>query len=113
MPEQNLQNVISLLTICRKAGRLLLGFDAAAEAMKAKQAELILITTDISPKTEKEVRFYAGKNGAVTVCRLPFEMNALTVYFRKKTGVFTVTDGGFAAKLQTLLNAETETETDT
>jgi len=104
MPEQNHeQALISLLTMCRKAGRLLIGFDAAADALKAKQAKLILISTDISPKTEKEVRFHAGKNGAAAVCRLPFEMETLAHYFRKRTGVLCVTDEGFAAKLKTML----------
>lgn len=103
MAEQNTGALISLLTMCRKAGRLLIGFDAAADALKAAQARMILISADISPKTEKEIRFYAGKYGAVTVSRLPFEMETLAHYFRKRTGVLCVTDEGFAAKLKTML----------
>lgn len=103
MPEQNEQALISLLTICRKAGRLLLGFDAAADAMKAEQAKLILLSSDVSPKTEKEARFYAGKYGEIPVCALPFDMSTLALYFRKKTGVLSVTDAGFAAKLMKML----------
>lgn len=103
MPQQNEQALISLLTICRKAGKLLLGFDAAADALKAEQAKLILLSADVSPKTEKETRFYAGKYGAVPVRRLPFDMDALAMYFRKRTGVFSVADAGFAAKLTAML----------
>ena len=41
----NYQNkILNLLTICRKAGKLILGFDAVKEAVLAGKAESVLVT---------------------------------------------------------------------
>lgn len=106
MPDRT-ERLTGLLTMCRKAGKLLLGFDAVKDAARQGQAALVLLAADVSPKTEKEIRFYAGD---VPVRMLPFQMDALKVFFRKRTAVYGVCDAGFAGKLTELLPGPAENE---
>ena len=62
--------------------------------------KLFLLASDASAKTEKEIRFFAG---ALPVRKLPFDMDSLKCYFRKRTAVFGVCEDGFAAKMLLLL----------
>ena len=100
MPDAAENRLTASLTMCRKAGKLLLGFDAVTEAAKQGTVKLFLLAADASEKTEKEVRYYAG---TLPVRKLPFDMDALKCYFRKRTAVFGVCEDGFAAKLISLL----------
>ena len=99
MPDAAENRLTASLTMCRKAGRLLLGFDAVREAAAQGSVKLILLAADASAKTEKETRFFAGE---IPVRKLPFDMDTLKQYFRKRTAVFGVCEDGFAAKLMTL-----------
>ena len=99
MPDAAENRLTASLTMCRKAGRLLLGFDAVREAAAQGSVKLILLAADASAKTEKETRFCAGE---IPVRKLLLDMDTLKLYFRKRTAVFGVCEEGFAAKLLTL-----------
>lgn len=60
------QKIINLLTICRKAGKLVIGFDAVKEAVYGGNASCVITASDISAKTLKEVKFFCN-NSAVDV----------------------------------------------
>lgn len=100
MPDAAENRLTASLTMCRKAGKLLLGFDAVTEAAKRGSVKLILLASDVSQKTVKEVRFYAGE---IPIRELPLDMDTLKLYFRKRTAVFGVCEDGFAAKLISML----------
>jgi ribosomal protein L7Ae-like RNA K-turn-binding protein len=55
------KNFSQNLGLCRKAGALAIGFDAAVTAMKHGKAVGILTASDASEKTLKEVQFHAEK----------------------------------------------------
>ena len=102
----NDNRIIQLLTMCRRAGKLLLGFDAVKDANTAGKITFVLLSQDASPKTEKEIRFYCKD---VPIRRVSMTMDALAMFFRKRTAVLGVCDAGFSAKLSQLLPAEDET----
>lgn len=104
MPDAAKDRIASSLTMCRRAGKLLLGFDAVKEAAQRGEVFCILLAADTSPKTEKETRFFAGDK--IPLRKLPYDMDALTAYFRKRTAVFGVCEQGFARKLLSLLPEE-------
>ena len=106
MPDRT-DRLAGVLTVCRKAGKLLLGFDAVKDAARQGQVISILLAADVSPKTEKEIRFYAGE---IPVRKLPLQMEVLKQYFRKRTAVYGVCDAGFAGKLTELLPEPAENE---
>ncbi len=98
-----MSRLTDLLTICRKAGQLELGFDAMKDSLSSGKAAAVITAADISPKTEKEVRFFAGKSGVPAV-RSEITLNDAYGCFGKKAGIFTVCGGGFAEKALEILN---------
>lgn len=102
----NESRITSLLTMCRRAGKLLLGFDAVKDANAKGQVKFVLLSMDASAKTEKEIRFYCKD---IPIRKVPLTMDALAMYFRKRTAVLGICDAGFSAKLSELLPDENET----
>ena len=48
------EKLFGLLTICRKAGRMTMGFDSVKESILTDKAKAVFLASDISAKTEKE-----------------------------------------------------------
>lgn len=94
--------IISLLTICRKAARLTMGFDPAKESVMTDKARLIVLAADLSPKTEKEIRFFADKKN-VSVLKTDISISEMYSGIGKKVGVIAICDDGFAKKLTELI----------
>ena len=72
-----------------------MGFDAAVGELaspKSKAAGVIL-ASDVSDKTEKEVRFAAGKSDR-EVIKADFSMDDAKETVGKRVGVFVILDGG-------------------
>ena len=97
------ERLTGILTICRKAGKLVLGFDAVKEATQQGQVFAILLAADVSPKTEKEIRFFSGE---IPVRKLSMDMETLRHWFRKRTAVYGIGDEGFSGKVLSLLPDE-------
>ena len=89
------QKIINLLTICRKAGKLVIGFDAVKEAVYGGNASCVITASDISVKTLKEVKFFCN-NSAVDVVYSGLDSVG------KKVVVAAVCDYGFAVKFKSL-----------
>lgn len=92
---------LSLLTICRKAGRLVLGFDPAKEEIQSHRAAGVFVTADASPRTKKEVRFFCEREG-IPVCETELAMDDIQRAVGRKAGVLAVCDKGFAKRLMEL-----------
>ncbi|MGN0666405.1 MAG: L7Ae/L30e/S12e/Gadd45 family ribosomal protein [Huintestinicola sp.] len=99
----NNDRIINLLTMCRKAGRIQMGFDPSKESLAEGKANIILTASDVSPKTEKEIRFFADKSG-IPVMRIPYTIEEIGFGLGKKSGVLAVCDEGFSKKLKELLS---------
>jgi len=102
------KKIFGLLSMCRKSGRMALGFDMTKEAAEKGKAKLLLTACDLSQKTGKEVRFFAGKNG---VKHIGTELT-IDDFFHgigKKVGVIAICDDGFARSAEKLLG-ESENE---
>ena len=98
-----------LLGLCRRAGQLTVGFDATVEAIKKRTARLILLAADVSPKTAKEVRFFAVPLSLqVLVLACPKETLGTILGLQKPVGVVAVTDEGFAKALEAQVNHQKE-----
>jgi ribosomal protein L30E len=95
--------VLGALTIARKAGKLILGFDAVCESLKAGNAKLAIITADVSKKTEKEVRYYSERS-KIDVMAVSLTMDDVYKAVGKKSGVISVTDSGLAGLIKGKLN---------
>jgi ribosomal protein L7Ae-like RNA K-turn-binding protein len=87
--------VLGALTMARKAGKVVLGFDAVKDTLGAGTARITVITADISPKTEKEVRFFCERSGT-DVIKTGCSMEDIGRALGKRSGVLSVTDEGLA-----------------
>lgn len=99
------QKVINILTICRKAGRIVWGFDAVKEAVMEANVSCVIVTDDISVKTLKEVRYFC-KNCHVDIIRLDIDSYDMFDAAGKQTVVAAICDYGFAKKIRELGSAD-------
>lgn len=99
------------LSLCRKAGKLVLGFDAVEEAAVKGKAWLVLYTADASAKTVRRMQEAVGD--LVDVLPMPLTQDALAPVSRKPVALYAVADRNLAAlcaqkleQCQTLKNKE-------
>lgn len=89
---------LGLLGICRRAGRMKLGFNKSADSLKTKKAAAVFTASDISPKTEKELQ-YAARKATAKVIRTEYDIETLSKAIGAPAGVIAVEDEGFAKAL--------------
>lgn len=95
------QKIINILTICRKAGKIVQGFDAVKDAIYEGDVSCVIVTEDISEKTLKEMRFIC-KNSNVDIVALELDSYDMFDVVGKQVVVAAICDFGFAAKIRTL-----------
>ncbi len=88
--------ILSLLGFAAKAAKLSYGFEATVTSIKASKASLVIVAEDISPKSRKEVKFFAEKFGIKTVDLIGIDIKTLSDAVGKKCGIISVNDKGFA-----------------
>ena len=82
------------LSLCRKAGKLVTGFDAVEEAAYNSRAWLVLAAADASPKTAQRLARSVGD--LVDVLPMPLTMERLAPLGRRPAAVYAVTDRNLA-----------------
>ena len=92
--------VLTLLGFAAKAGKLSYGFSAGLEALTRTKARLIITASDVSPKTKKEINFYAEKKGITVVTLKNTEIFGLSNAVGHKCGIISVNDIGFTEALK-------------
>ena len=95
-------NLLGLLGICRKAGKLKLGFDPVAASL-GKGAELLLFTQDISPKTKARM-LKKAETQQVRILSLKETSDTVEKAIGKRVAVMAITDRGLADKATLLFN---------
>ncbi|MBO6231630.1 MAG: ribosomal L7Ae/L30e/S12e/Gadd45 family protein [Ruminiclostridium sp.] len=90
-----MNNRLSTLGLCRRAGKLIMGFDAVAEEVRSPGTKVkgVLLASDLSEKTKKEVRFECGR-AEITVTEIPETLDELKEITGKRAGVIAVLDEG-------------------
>ena len=82
------------LGLCRKAGRLVMGFDAVCEDGYNGRVALVLTAADLSPKTL--ARLQRACEGAAEVLPMPLTQQQLCPISKKPVGVYGVADENLA-----------------
>ena len=101
---KNEERLLGVLGLCRKAGALVLGFDAAIASVKSGEAALVVYTSDCSPKTQKELLFHCGV--ITQPLPIPLAMQETQRLFHKRVAVMAVTNKELAKKICTLTEAQ-------
>lgn len=92
--QQAKAGVFQALSLCRRAGKLVMGFDAVVEAVMNGETECVLTAADVSENTEK--RLCAAVQGLAEVQHLPLAQDELLPISRKAVAVYAVTDSSLA-----------------
>lgn len=100
--------ILSLLGFAAKAKKLSFGFEAAVWSAKTKKSKLLAVSEEISPKSRKEMFYYAEKyNIKITVLE-GIDIKTLSDAVGKKCGIISVNDIGFADTITGLATELTE-----
>ncbi len=91
------------LTMCRRAGKLTVGTDEVKNACRAGRACGVLVASDVSPKTLKEIKFVCGTE-SVSLYGAEMTMDEIGNCLGKRFGVMAVTDSGFMKAMAKKLN---------
>ncbi len=100
----------STVSLCRRAGKLQLGFDQVKDGVTAGDVKAVFVTADLSEKSKKEVCFFCSRAG-VEVFELPLSKDEVKAAVSKGSGVLGLCDEGLAGVLKqsgTILSAKEE-----
>ena len=87
----------SILGLCRRAGKLATGHDAAVETVRNGTAAMIILTSDASERHKKELEAIGFKGETL---QLPDTMDTVGYFTGKRSCIYAVTDAGFAASVK-------------
>lgn len=97
----NMNRLLSLLGIARRAGKISWGRDAVEESLRKGKAHLVLVAADISAKTTAGVRFSAERAG-VPMLSVHETIESVSQAIGKRAGIVAILDQGLAEKLKLL-----------
>lgn len=87
---------LSFLGLCRRAGKLALGHDAAKLSLRAKRASLLVLAQDASDRLKEEMSLMAD----IPVIYSSFTIQDISTAIGRRAAVFTVEDENLAVRLQ-------------
>ena len=85
------EKFFNAMGISRRAKKLCIGHDEVKTSLKNGKAVLVLLTADASERLQREM---TNLSDAVPVIRTDATMQEMGFYIGKKSGVFSVIDGG-------------------
>ncbi|MCL2508937.1 MAG: 50S ribosomal protein L7ae [Oscillospiraceae bacterium] len=95
--------LLSMLGLCRKAGKLGWGHDACLGDIKHGRARACLLMSDASDRLKREFgRAASSGGGTVPVLQTAYTMDMIKGATGYRAGVLTVNDEGFAKKIAEL-----------
>jgi ribosomal protein L7Ae-like RNA K-turn-binding protein len=91
---------LSLLGMCRKAGKLSCGHDSSVESIKSHKAALCVFSSDSSERLRKEIRRECEfRNSQADSLTVEYDMNEIGRATGLRSAVLTVNDKGLADAL--------------
>ncbi len=88
--------VLTLLGFAAKAGNLEFGMDKARESIKKNRSKLIVCACNLSPKSQKEIAFFAHNKNIDSIILENITIENLSAAVGRKCGIISVNDNGFA-----------------
>ena len=99
--------LLSLLGMCRRAGRLHWGHDTCLASIRSGKARICLLSSDASDRLRREFHSAATCDGrTLKVIDTPYTMQQIQDATGCFAGVLITEDDGFAARMATLFTDE-------
>ena len=105
-----MNKLFSMLGICRKAGKLVLGTDAVCEAAQKQSLHLILLTQDLSRRSREKIATTAS-NTSVILMQAPLKMDDVAALTGKAAGIVGISDKGLADAVKDIAARMNEEDT--
>lgn len=99
----NKARILSLISLSKKAGKLVLGFDVTKKEILKGTTDRVFVCSDLSPKTLKEVNYICG-DMEVEVKTLPIILDEMWYEVGKRSGVVCITERGLSKKVSELID---------
>lgn len=96
-----MDKLLNFLGLCRRAGKLTTGNDAALETVRNGESEAVIIARDISHNTEKKL-LKTCEEYNVKLIKIDRTKEELSLAVGRFTAVASVTDRGFARNIEKL-----------
>ena len=105
--------LIGLVGIARRAGHTVIGFDAVRGAILNGKAQFVLLASDCSPKTKKELT-YAAVEHPCPILSVPADKATLAAALglQKPVAVVATDDRGFATAMQKAIDSANHSKED-
>lgn len=97
--------LLSLLGLCRRAGKLVIGADPTTESISKGKSKLVIYASDFSKSSLRHIAPAAQTAGVKIIC-INRSKDELSLALGKLCGVLSVEDKGFAEKLNQLIENE-------
>lgn len=97
--------ILSLLGICKRAGKLITGADTTIDSIRKNKAKLVIFANDFSKSSKKSVQTAADECDVKT-STMNRSKEEIGFALGKICGVMTIEDKGFADKLEQLIENE-------
>ena len=95
MGQNNSNKLLGALGLCKKAGKLIIGFDAVADAIRRGSAKLLVLTGDLSQKSADRITKLALEY-KVRHLVIGAAMDDIERLLGKRAGILAVLDQGLA-----------------
>ena len=99
--------ILSLLGLCRRAGRMSIGCDPVKSSILKGETRLVLFAGDISRNTEKDI-VYLIEEYHKDLIRLNSTKDEIGTALGKYASVVSINDTGFAKKIKKLCSEQQE-----
>lgn len=101
-----MNKIMFALSLAKKSGKLIYGFDPVKQAVQDGTAKLVCVTADTSEKTVKRVHWFC--EGIIEVNTLSLTQFEIAQITNKLTGVFAIVDENMAILCRNAINSEKE-----
>jgi len=99
--------LLSILGLCKRAGKLCWGHDTCVNALKSGTAKVFLLASDVSPRTKKDILKAANeRNITIDLLETNYTMEQINAATGCFTGILTTYDEGFAKKIAELFRIQ-------
>ncbi len=87
-------DITGSLTMCRRAGKLVLGMDEVKNACRSKKAAGVIVAKDLSERSLSEIAYVCDTEG-IKLYRTDCTMDDIGYALGKVYGIIAVADSGF------------------
>ncbi len=102
-------NLKGIFGLCRRAGKMSIGHDAAVASVKKRKSFLCITCSDSSQRLKAEFLDECSfDNRNIPYIDADFTMKELSLCIGSKAGVISIDDRGFANKLYSIMNGGNE-----